>query len=177
MPISAFVIPLFLYLFLHAQSLAGGGRGAEVQSTNQPAKIGTEMVTIHLENVSRDEANAVLAIQGIVNRAGPRIFVFLGEKNTWGKFTGQESGGTSRLPAEFLAKYPNTDNLFEEYYIQKRGFRKREVQSLKDLYLEFQSDLKGAVLYDVSKVDQCMIAFSFASAEDYLPVTAKLLAD
>jgi hypothetical protein len=133
------------------------------------------MVTINLENATLDEANAVLAIQGIVNRTGPRIFVFQGNRNHWGKFVGQESDGKSWLSTEFLAKYRNTDDLFEEYYIRKRGFRKREVASLEELYSEFQSYLKGAVLYDVDKMDQRVIAFSFASAEDYLPVTSKLL--
>lgn len=52
----------------------------------------------------------------------------------------------------------------------------REIISLNELSLEFQPYLKGAVRYDISKADQCAVAFSFASAEDYLPVTAKLLA-
>jgi hypothetical protein len=170
-------------LFLHGQSTADERRGPQVQALDLQSKPGTdtqkagEMVTISLEKASLDEANAVMAIQGIVNRTGPKIFVFQGKKNTWGRFVGQESNHTSWLPAEFLAKYPTTDNLFEEYYLQKRGFTKREVKSLKELYLEFQAYVKGAVLYDIDKIDQRVIAFSFASAEDYIPVTAKILAD
>jgi len=135
------------------------------------------MVVINLEKASRDEANAVMAIQGIVNRSGPKIFVLQGAKNKWGLFSGPESSSASWLPAKFLSSCPSTDNVFEEYYIRIKGFTKRDVKSLKELYLEFESYVKGAVLYDLDKVDQRVIAFSFASAEDYIPVTAKLLAD
>lgn len=179
--LSLFLIPFLMPLFLHGEPPSDAGSPPQVTNAQiQPDTAipkGGEMVTINLEKASLDEANAVMAIQGIVNRTGPRIFVFQGKKNHWGKFVGQESNHTSWLPVEFLAKYQNTDNLFEEYYLKKRGFIKREVKSLKELYVEFQSYLKGAVLYDIDKMDQRVIAFSFASAEDYLPVTAKLLAE
>lgn len=170
--LSLYILPLLIPVILHGQNTVPSPdlqRNAEAESQK-----GEEMVTINLESATPDEANAVLAIQGIVNRTGPRIFVFQGNGNQWGKFVGQESDGKSWLSTEFLAKYRNTDDLFEEYYIRKRGFRKREVASLAELYSEFRSYLKGAVLYDVDKMDQRVIAFSFASAEDYLPVTAKL---
>lgn len=151
-------------------------RSGFMETTRVPTSaLGGEMIYLDLQDAPLDEAQAALALQGIVNRGGPRIFVFPGKKNVWGQFVGQESAEKKCLPDDFLTRYRNTDDLYEEYYVRHRGFNKRVVPSFDSLLAEWGHLLRGLVVYEPEALDQRVIAFSFASAEDFLPVTRELL--
>lgn len=131
---------------------------------------------IYLFDVSKSsyaDRLCAAALQGLINRSGPTLFlnygvyddpgarrtneVFLDDKTWFGKFR------------DLLG---NQDQHNLDYYRQAHGFRTQSISNLDDLVLKFQERLKGCVIWDAQMMDTANIALMLAAQEDLLVVEA-----
>jgi len=90
----------------------------------------------------------VLALQGIVNRSGPRLLL--------------ESG--------FLSDHPESDGVWRTIYEERHGLVYDWCEDVTDLIGRFSGDLGGLVVYD-NKLDASRsVALTLAGLESLLPV-------
>ena len=100
-----------------------------------------------------DHCHAVAALQGIVNRDRPRLYV------------------------RFVKSPHHAENI-DDYWLKKLtrpggwldGRRIERVQSIEDLVDRFRPDVSGAVLYDPAVAATSNVASTIAGVEDLLPV-------
>ena len=100
-----------------------------------------------------EEKIMVRVLQGIVNRRGPRLFL-------WGK--------------EGI-RYVETDKKWEEYYRREKGFSFQEAGTIDNLLDIFSEDIKGLIVYDPKFDATKWVAVTKAGIESLLPVSPSML--
>lgn len=98
-------------------------------------------------------AVALLTLQGIVNRKGPRLL-----------FDGRT-----------FTDWEKADVLWREIYTRERSFEFEEIADRDGLLRKFRRNLKGAVLYDPDFDPGRSLAITVAGLEDLLPATEEML--
>lgn len=93
----------------------------------------------------------VLALQGLVNRRGPRL----------------------QLDPTGLCNHGGADAHWREIYAERYGLAFTRCASLKTLLARFASDLAGLVLYDEALDATRSVALTLAGLESLLPVTPR----
>lgn len=113
------------------------------------------------------------ALQGIINRNGPLIFL------DYGIYDDPNARRTNEVFLDdelWFGKYRsllgNQDQRNLEYYQQAHGFQIQIVPSLEELIRRRQEQLHGCVLWDMGMPETANIALMLASQEDLLPVEA-----
>jgi len=109
---------------------------------------------LDLGNLDYDHQLLLFSLQGIVNQKGPRLFL-----NT----------------QEIFWQWRPSDERWMEYYSSQKGFHFRQLSSLEALLRIFRNDIKGLVLYDPEIDATRYIACTYASLEDLLPVSPKMI--
>ncbi len=106
---------------------------------------------LRIGELSDEEKFPLLALQGIVNREGPRVFYIT---NFW--------------------CWKLADERWMKYYQREKGFRFEELKSLEELIEIYQDRIKGLVISDPKVEDTKTIALTIAGLKDYLPLSPKL---
>ena len=121
-----------------------------------------------------DKHMAAAAIQGLMNRTGPHVFLNTGRKH-W--VAGINSKFTDISPEDRL-KYRGSDDYFKEYYSTTHEFTFEQVNNLDDLAECSQDVITGVVVYDPSSgpVDK-LLAATIAGVCNAVPVTKDLLSE
>jgi hypothetical protein len=117
------------------------------------------------------------ALQGLVNRAGPRIFL------DYGIYDDPQARRTNEVfldDAIWFGKYRallgNQDQHNLDYYRQAHGFETRAAASLEALVEKYNGQLQGCAVWDASMPDTANVALMLSAQEDLLPVEAGMLA-
>lgn len=115
------------------------------------------------------------ALQGLVNRDGPALFL------DYGIYDDSAARRTNEVfldDALWFGKYRdllgNQDRRNLDYYCQTHGFRPRARPGLKELIQEHRGQLNGCVLWDERLPDTANIALMLSAQETLLPIEAGL---
>ncbi len=118
----------------------------------EPAQAGVSRlrptVVFDLKGLTWDELCSAEALQGLVNRRGPRLYLDHGEK---------------------------ADRRWLEIYAERAGLRYERVGSLPDLLRRFRSDARGARVYDPDVDGSRYVAVTLAGLDRLLPVSSAML--
>ena len=98
--------------------------------------------------LSWEERCTVEALQGIVNRSGPRLYLDFG--NPWSQ--------------KWL-----------DIYSERNGLRYERLQGLPELLGRFSSEIKGLVVYDPDVDGSRYVAMTLAGLDDLLPVAPEVV--
>lgn len=144
------------------------------------AQSTSTIYTINLSDLSDDEVFAVLTLQGLANREKPQIYV---EPKHKGAFQGGgylvkdinvQRDGILALADEVKQKYPNLEDVFEDYYHNKYGYNFQPI-SFIDLFAKFSDYYKGIVIYGGKKSPEGIAITTTSCAQlDAIPVTIGL---
>lgn len=144
-----------------------------------PAAVapGPKAWLVDVERMTPEERLAALALQGIANRRGPRVFVQTGQAIRWNQIDydrdNADQGGRvwadSEATRRLRARFGNTCDYWIDY-IQSIGMATFEPAGLTDLFRASGEEIRGVILYE--KLDQDLsIAGTMAGIEDAVPVT------
>jgi hypothetical protein len=151
---------------------------APVATPAAPAEV-PQAWLIDVESMTPEERLAVLALQGIANRQGPRVFLQTGQAIRWNQIDYDRDDGDkggrqwSQEAADMLrTRYRNTCDYWIEY-IESIGMARFKKAGVGDLLKELGDEVKGFVVYD--KLDHDLsIAATMAGLDDLVPVTPAL---
>lgn len=131
---------------------------------------------LDVSQCSYAERLCAAALQGLVNRTAPRLYldygiyddpaarrtneVFMAEEFWYGKYR------------EMLGPQ---DRRNLEYYRLEHGARQRNVATLDELIQKYRSELRGCVLWDAAVPDTANLALMLAAQQNLLPVDEALL--
>ena len=96
---------------------------------------------------------ALAALQGLVNRAGPKLYLDTLTLNPW-SCDPSGDGAAMRWDREWLRLY------------ERRGLRARATTDLSNLLLSYRSAVRGLVLHDPSKWWQISLAFTLTCVRE-----------
>lgn len=126
-----------------------------------------------VSGLSYSQRLAAAALQGLVNRNGPLLFL------NYGIYDDPLARRTNEVfldDALWYGKYRdllgNQDQRNLDYYCQEHGFKPRPVENLGELITLYRDKLRGCVIWDESEPDTGNIALMLAAQEDLLPVEA-----
>jgi hypothetical protein len=135
---------------------------------------------VDVEKLTPEERLAVLALQGIANRRGPRVFLQTGEGIRWNQIDydrdGGEKGGRmwpdNEATRQMRARFRNTCDYWIDY-IQSIGMASFEPATPVELLIAMEQEIRGIILYE--NLDQDLsIAGTMAGTEDAVPLTPAL---
>lgn len=178
---SSYLIPLLYAVLLAgcrppATSLPGEDETATGGGEAIPVAPATKAYVVDIEKMTPEERLAVLAVQGIVNRTGPKIFVQTGQAIRWNQIDyGRDDGDKGGRPwspddaARLKAKFANTCDYWIDYF-ESIGMVRFQEATLTDLCREFADQIKGVIRYEKLNED-LSVAGTMAGLEDAIPVT------
>jgi hypothetical protein len=165
-----------------AEQAASAPASAELAPVAAATAAPTQARVVDINAFGRDERLTVLAIQGIANRKGPRVFLNTGQSVRWNQIDydrdeGAKSGRVwSKEDVERLKpRYSNTCDYWIEY-VEKIGMATFEKATLHDLFRIHADEIKGVILY-ANVNDDLAIAGTMAGLRDAVPMTEQLYAD
>lgn len=115
---------------------------------------GEDAWTLDIAGVSYDEECLIYALQGLVNRDVPRLFL-----------------DTRAL----FWQYRPADQFWMGYLAEKKGHRFIPLEGLGPAIAHFRQQVKGVVLYDPGRDASRYVALTLAGLRDLLPVTEAIL--
>ena len=131
---------------------------------------------LDVSTCSFPERVCAAALQGLVNRRGPRLFldygiyddplarrtneVFLDDEIWFGKYRAMLGAQDQRNP---------------DYYCKEHGVRVHHASDLDDVVTKFRAELNGCVVWDADQPDTANIALMLAAQENVLVVEAGML--
>lgn len=117
-----------------------------------PGNVAKHLVTVDATRESVEVATAVAALQGIVNRTSPRVYVI-------------NPTNPGNMDTDWLQ------------YMKEKGYTEQETQlpNWIDLVKMFQKEIKGVIIYDAKELPGSVhAAIMLAGLKDALPVTKQL---
>ncbi len=143
----------------------------------KPAPTAARVVNV--EALSPEERLAVLAMQGIANRKGPRVFLQTGQAIRWNQIDydrdNKENGGRSwdeKTAADLRGKYSNICDYWIAY-CTKIGMSAFTPATPAELYRELEPEIRGAILYGKLN-DDLAIAGTMAGLKNAVPMTDEI---
>ncbi len=134
-----------------------------------------QVVTLDLSGKPYAERLCAAALQGIVNRSGPTVFM------DYGIYDDPDARRTNEVflddelwYGKYRALLGNQDQNNLAYYRQAHGFQTQAVESLVELIDQHRQSLHGCVLWDAAMPDTANLALMLAAQEDLLPVEAAM---
>ena len=113
------------------------------------------------------------ALQGLLNRSGPALFLDYGiYDDPAARRTNEVFLDDALWFGKFRELLGNQDQRNLEYYCQEHGFQISLAASLEGLIRKHSQRINGCVLWDASFPDTANIAIMLAAQEDLLPVEA-----
>lgn len=113
------------------------------------------------------------ALQGIVNRRTPKVFL------DYGIYDDPDARRTNEVflddelwYAKYRALLGNQDQRNLEYYRQAHGCETEALSTLEELVRRHLENLNGCVIWDAALMDTANLALMLAAQEDLLPVEA-----
>jgi hypothetical protein len=154
--------------------LASAGLSARLAAANSPAKYSVWLLDI--QGMSSEEKFSVFALQGLLNRAGPRVFLKAGKDCRWMSFdldsrSAWSDEGRRKLVYRYGAQ-ASIEDYWIDYYTQN-GTCEFKPTSLPRLLLETKL-AKGWIVYE-SIQDDCCPAATMAGLLDAIPATRQLI--
>ena len=111
------------------------------------------------------------ALQGLVNRSGPALFL------DYGIYDDPAARRTNEIFMEddlwygkYRALLGNQDQRNLAYYREAHGVQVRTAASLEEIIRKYAGQVKGCVVWDAEMPDTANIALMLAAQEDLLPV-------
>lgn len=131
---------------------------------------------LDVSQCSYSERVCAAALQGLVNRAAPQLYL------DYGIYDDPASRRTNEVFLSdelWYSKYRDLlgaqDRRNLAYYRQEHGACPREVKDLDDLIRRHAGQLKGCVVWDATVPDTANLALMLAAQQDLLPVDEQLL--
>ena len=137
------------------------GLAAAVTSGAQEAWV------LDATHLGRDKELTVSALQGLANRAGPRLFLHTGSIYWQHKFTDD-------LRPDIAARVDCVDSFWLDYYPEKKGLRFTKIETPQELLARFAPEYQGLCVYDPANDGARMAALTIAGLDRLLPVTGEL---
>lgn len=132
---------------------------------------------LDVSGLSYSERLCAAALQGLVNRTGPVLFL------NYGVYDDPAARRTNEVfldDALWFGKFRdllgNQDQRNLEYYCREHGFRPRLVAGLDALILKYRDQINGCVLWDEGMPDTANIALMQSALEGLLPIEAGMAA-
>lgn len=117
------------------------------------------------------------ALQGLLNRAGPVLFL------DYGIYDDPDARRTNEVFLDddlWFGKYRdllgNQDQRNLMYYVEMHAFQPRPVSSLDELVRQHREEINGCVIWDATLADTANIALMLAAQEGLLVVEAGMIA-
>lgn len=172
----AFLAPLAGVLAAICAGCGPAEKPAGPQAEPAMKQVPTAAQVVNIERLSPEERLAVLALQGIANRRGPRVFLQTGQAIRWNQIDfardDKDKGGRQwdeKTAAALQAKYSNVCDYWIEYFT-RIGMAAFTPATTAELYRELEPEIKGAILY--GKLDDDLaIAGTMAGLNDAVPMT------
>ena len=118
---------------------------------------GTTVYVYRIDGKAVDELFLVSALQGIVNRKGPRLFLYA------------KAGNHQHL-------LPDYSDRWIEYYKACKDLQFEPIEGLDDLINKFRSEINGLVIHDPENDATTCLAMTAAGLDNLLPVTSSMQA-
>jgi hypothetical protein len=116
-----------------------------------PERAVQDVIVYTAPEIRDDEYLMLAALQGIVNRKGPRFYL-----------------GTCQDGQKLLE---GASKMWMDYYKEKKGYTFAPVTSLDEVITAFAADIKGMVIYDDASRDT---ALTISGLYDLLPVSGRI---
>ena len=130
---------------------------------------------LDVSTLSYEERVVVAAAQGMLNRAGPRVFLDYGcYDDPAARRTNEVFMDDEHWHGKYRALLGNQDENNLEYYRAAHGFKTRKVRDLESLLRANLTAFKGCVVYDDTLPDTINLAVMLAGLEDLLPLSPAL---
>jgi hypothetical protein len=131
---------------------------------------------LDIEKVSRGELIAAVAVQGLANRHGPRVFLRQVNRIWPVAFSFYEIRNyKEKIGPEVLARFPSPDHFWIDVYSRKWGCDFREVASLDELVARNRDVIKGAVRLGGNDPNAEVVAATIAGLQDLIPINDEAL--
>lgn len=130
------------------------------------------VMRLDVERVGYQDLLAAVAIQGLANREGPRVFLDTGARDWVMKLWNQEG----RPEADISRTRRGVDAVWTDYYADHHHLKFETLSSLDELAMRAGGCLKGVILYDDKNGGNLVVAATLAGLRDAVPVTRQVLA-
>jgi hypothetical protein len=154
------------------------GKPLSKQETPEPDPP-TAARVVDISEMTPEERLAVLAIQGLANREGTRVFLQTRDAIRWNQIEyerdNEEKGGRLWSQADIdrlRPLYHNTTDYWMAYF-SRTGVATFTPATLAELFKEFAPDIQGAILYEKLN-DDLAIAGTMAGLENAIPMTPSI---
>ena len=165
--------PKLVLLALAILALGGGCRRIVLPG---PQPVPTPARVVDVEKLTPEQRLTVLAVQGIANRKGPRVFLQTGQAIRWNQIEydrdNAEKGGPvwNKADADLLRKkFSNTCDYWLAY-CARIGMSTFAPAGVEELYRTLEPELRGAILYE-NLNDDLAVAATMAGLEEAVPMT------
>ncbi|GAP13030.1 GxGYxY sequence motif in domain of unknown function [Longilinea arvoryzae] len=131
---------------------------------------------LDVSQCSYAERICAAALQGLANRAGPRLYLDYG---TYDDPAARRTNEVFMSDEFWYGKYRDLvgaqDRRNLEYYRQEHSARIREAGNLDELIRKYAAELNGCVVWDAAVPDTVNLALMLAAQQNLLPVDETLL--
>jgi hypothetical protein len=141
-----------------------------------PARPSCDVTVLDVSGLPYARRLCAAALQGLVNRNGPVLFL------DYGVYDDPAARRTNEVfldDALWFGKYRellgNQDQRNLDYYCQEHGFRPQTCTGLEALIEQYRQQIHGCVVWDESMPDTANIALMLSAQEDLLPVEAGMV--
>lgn len=125
-----------------------------------------------VSSLAYDERVCAAAVQGLLNRSGPHVFLDYGfYDDPMARRTNEVFMDDDFWYGKYRAMLGNQDQNNLNYYIHEHGFKLRPVKDLDDLVKQNMTSFKGYVVWDDAQPDTINLAVMLAGLEDLIAVS------
>ena len=131
---------------------------------------------LDVSTCSFPERVCAAALQGLVNRRGPRLFLDYGiYDDPLARRTNEVFLDDEIWFGKYRAMLGAQDQRNLDYYCKEHGVRVHHASDLDDVVTKFRAELNGCVVWDADQPDTANIALMLAAQENLLVVEAGML--
>lgn len=133
------------------------------------------ILVLDASSFSYDERVTAATAQGLLNRAGPRLFLDYGTyDDPQARRTNEVFMDDKHWHGKYRDLLGNQDEHNLAYYREAHSFKTRKVKNLESLLRDNLSEFKGCVIYDDALPDTINLAVMLAGLEYLLPLSPAL---
>jgi len=140
-----------------------------------PFEAPIKVDTLDVARLSYPQRLCAATLQGLVNRAGPNLFLDYGiYDDPAARRTNEVFMDDDLWFGKYREQVGNQDQRNLEYYCQEYGFKPNLTSSLDHLIHKYDMHIHGCVLWDNALPDTANVALMLAAQEGLLPIEAGL---
>lgn len=127
---------------------------------------------LDVSSLAYDERVCAAAVQGLLNRSGPRVFLDYGYyDDPLARRTNEVFMDDDFWYGKYRAMLGNQDQNNLDYYRQAHGFKVEQVKSLDDLINQNIAAFKGYIVWDDAQPDTINLAVMLAGLDSLIAVS------